>query len=159
MVSRTCFLCCPPTEANSIVDSEVGQLNSDFKESNSSRSVVVDTRASSNRVRVTTDVDDIVVVSIDGLGDDIESLVELDFCPKCYVDVDTSLELSEKCFTLTHGDACDWHKFTLGVQHLQRVSLKSAFSVVPGDDGRGTLGRSELDFDAVGACAALDQGD
>ena len=61
----------PPGEADGVVDGELAELDGDLEEGDGARAVVVDSRSGGDRVGVAADVDDVVVVTSDGLSNDV----------------------------------------------------------------------------------------
>jgi hypothetical protein len=156
---KTCLLAGPPGEADSVVDGEFCQLDGNLEDGHRTGPVVVDSGTCSHGVGVTTNMDDVVVIASDCLGDNVIGCGILYIGGKIDVDVNTSLELCAQRLALAQSDTAYRNIGILGVfKFLKRVSLKGTFAIVGCNYCDGTLGSCEGDLDTERTGSTADEG-
>ena len=157
---QTRLLTSPPGEANGVVDRELCQLDGNLEDRHGARSVIVDSRTCSHGIRVATDMDDVVVVASNCLGDNVVGCGVLDICGEINVDVNTSLELRAQRFSLAQSDTADRYIGILRVlKLLERVALEGSLAIVRCNYCSGTLGSCESDLDTKRTGSTANEGD
>lgn len=151
------LLSTPPTEANGVLDLVLGESKSDIENTNGTGAVIVDAGAGLDGVGVGTHNQNVVVVTLDGLGNDV--VVNPLLGESVDVEVDRDVALSQggnDGLTISQGDASN--RGVVGGGGTESAG-DGALNVVvdEGSDRAGSLGVGSLEGKV--AFASLDESD
>lgn len=123
----------PETEADGVLDAVLGESLGDVEDTDDTGAVVVDTGASSDRVGVSSNDKNVVVVTLLGLSNDVEGNTVLDSGVDLEVNLDLAgLGLGKDSLTRLEADADNGGKVAKG---LTKSTAQLASDVVVDNDG------------------------